>query len=94
MKTPARTIPENIARYLERCGETGKPLVATAVRSGIDQAVVIPALAEEWSLFDTLISLCANSPADLERTLVLCVVNNRKPGIARQEDIDQNRRTL
>lgn len=88
------TIPENIARYLDRCGGTGKRLFATAVRSGIDQAVVIPALAEERSLFDTLDALCANSPEDLERTLVLCVVNNRKPGIARPEDIDQNRRTL
>ncbi len=88
------TIPENIVRYLNRCGGTGKRLVADAVRPGIDQAVVIPALAEERSLFDTLASLCANSPEDLERTLVLCVVNNREPGIARPEDIGQNRRTL
>ena len=88
------TIPENIVRYLDRCGETGRRLVLTKLRSGIDQAVVIPALAEERSLFDTLDVLCANPPEEMERTLVLCVINNRNPGIARPEDIDQNRRTV
>ncbi len=87
-------IPENIARYLDRCGEAGRQVISTRLRSGIDQAVIIPALAEEWSLFDTLDALCANSAEDMARTLVLCVINNRKPDIARPEDIEQNRRTM
>jgi hypothetical protein len=44
---------------------------------GIDQVVVIPALAEERLLYRTLASIALNPGSELQRTLVLCVVNNR-----------------
>lgn len=40
-----------------------------------DQAVVIPCLAESRSLLRTLASLALNPPSELDRTLVVCVVN-------------------
>lgn len=61
---------------------------------GVELAVVIPALAEKTSLFATLASLAINPPADLRRTLVICVVNNHPYPIASQEEIDDNRQTL
>jgi hypothetical protein len=88
------TIPVNIVRYLDRCGEPGRRIVKTGLRPGMDQAVIIPALAEGKSLFDTLVALSANSLENMDRTLVLCVINNRKPGIDRPDDIEQNQRTL
>lgn len=61
---------------------------------GLAGAVVIPALAEYDRLFDTLRDLAKCGPAPLARTLVLCVINNRAPGIARDTDIADNQRTL
>lgn len=61
---------------------------------GLTQAVVIPVLAESANLFLTLGDLAA-SPADmLARTLVLCVVNNRRPDLAGREDCADNEYTL
>lgn len=62
--------------------------------AGVDAAVAIPALAEHDSLFQTLDSLNANPPAQLERTLVICVVNNRASGDAPHEAVEENRATL
>lgn len=61
---------------------------------GLTQAVVIPVLAESANLFLTLSDLAANSPGMLEKTLVLCVVNNRAPDIASADDCADNQRTL
>ncbi len=61
---------------------------------GLTQAVVIPVLAESANLFLTLSDLAANAPAMLEKTLVLCVVNNRTPNIAGEADCADNQRTL
>ena len=61
---------------------------------GLTQAVVIPVLAESANLFLTLTDLAANSPEILEKTLVLCVVNNRHPDIAGEADCADNQRTL
>jgi hypothetical protein len=69
----------------ELFGETGE---------GIEQAVVIPALAERDVLLETLRRLSANPPADLGRTLVICVVNNRREGIADAQDIENNQQAI
>jgi hypothetical protein len=61
---------------------------------GLMQAVVIPVLAESANLFHTLADLAANPPALLEKTLVLCVVNNRTPDRAAEGDVADNERTL
>ena len=43
----------------------------------IEQVVVIPAYAEKELLFATLASIAANNDRSLEKTLILCVVNNK-----------------
>jgi glycosyltransferase involved in cell wall biosynthesis len=70
-----------------------RPLVASSVKD-IEQAVVIPALAEKSSLFRTLASLTRNPSDDLRHTLVICVVNNHRPNIAAEAEIRNNRETL
>lgn len=55
-------------------------------------AVVIPALAESQRLFLTLDSLAANPPEELERFLILVVVNHRED--AQPEQKADNRETL
>ncbi len=70
-----------------------RPLVASSLKD-IEQAVVIPALAESSSLFSTLASLARNPSHDLRRTLVICVVNNHRPNIATEADIRDNQETL
>jgi glycosyltransferase involved in cell wall biosynthesis len=44
----------------------------------IAQVVVIPAYAEKEMLFHTLASIAANADASLERSLILCVINNKE----------------
>lgn len=61
---------------------------------GVECAVVIPALAERAGILGTLRSLAANPRAELARALVVVVVNNRAPGVARAEDIAGNQETL
>ena len=61
---------------------------------GLTQAVVIPVLSESANLFNTLSDLATNPPAMLEKTLVLCVVNNRTPDRAAAGDVADNERTL
>ncbi len=61
---------------------------------GVERAVVIPALAERARLLGTLRSLAANPRQELARALVVVVVNNRAPGVARAEDIADNQETL
>ena len=57
-----------------------------------EQIVVIPAYAERDSLFCTLASVAANPEAMLEKTMVLCVVNNKAASPA--EDKENNAQTL
>ncbi|MBA4421555.1 MAG: hypothetical protein C0390_00485 [Syntrophus sp. (in: bacteria)] len=70
-----------------------RPLVAASVE-GIEQAVVIPALAERDSLFRTLACIARNPSSDLQRTLVICVVNNHRPPLAAAVEITDNQKTL
>jgi len=61
---------------------------------GIRRVVVIPVLAEEERLFETLDSLDRNGAEELAETLVICVVNNRAEPHARPEQAADNQRTL
>jgi hypothetical protein len=85
-----------ILAYLQKRAMHGSwPWIEGDLRAeGLAQAVVIPVLAESANLFLTLSDLAANSPAMLEKTLVLCVVNNRQPDIAGEADCADNQRTL
>jgi hypothetical protein len=58
----------------------------------IEQVVVIPAYAEKDLLFNTLASIAANNDASLEKTLILCVINNKAD--APVADKENNRQTL
>jgi len=66
----------------------------TRSRAGVDLAVVIPALAEKASLFKTLASLAAHSPAELATTLVIAVINNHPYPLAQARQIQNNQETL
>ena len=86
--------PRNIDKYLKKYAASPmRPLLAASV-AGVEQAVVIPALAESSSLFRTLSCIAANPSSDLRRTLVVCVVNNHRPTIAAEEEIRDNQVTL
>ncbi len=85
-------IPAAVNKYQRRRAVTGPwVLSGNRVRS-IDGVVVIPALAEEQSLPETLNSLGANPARWREKFLVVVVVNNRCD--AMQPWREQNRRTL
>ena len=78
--------------YLRRYA-AGPPWTLSAGSSKeADQAVVIPAYAEKNSLFETLARLAENDEASLERTLVICVVNNKSG--APPQDRENNLQTL
>lgn len=84
-----------LAYFHKRSVHRSWPSIEGAVRAeGLTQVVVIPVLAESANLFHTLADLAANSPAMLEKTLVLCVVNNRTPDRASEGDVVDNERTL
>jgi len=81
-------------RYLAKRGCLDRwPLDATDT-NGVTQVVAIPCLAEWPGLANTLEDLAQCSGAVREKTLVICVVNNRAPGVARPEDLANNRDTL
>ncbi|MCX5823085.1 MAG: hypothetical protein NTY86_06165 [Deltaproteobacteria bacterium] len=84
----------DIDKYLKKYAVSPmRPLLAASV-AGVDQAVVIPALAESSSLFRTLSCIAANPSGELRRTLVVCVVNNHRPTVAAEEKIRDNQVTL
>jgi hypothetical protein len=88
------SLPVSIQRYLSRHARTDMYKLVAPDLGRIDQAVVIPALAEREDLFETLRRLCANPPEDLDRTLVIAVINNRREGIADAADVENNRQTM
>lgn len=87
------TYPDTIRRYRNKFALLDRPLVASG-RDGIEQVVVIPALAEKETLPATLASLARNEDAELRRTMILCIINNRPPGKALPPDIANNRETI
>ena len=88
------TIPDNIKQYRERYSVGTAWQLSAGSTEGIDNVVVIPALAESEHLFGTLASLAENPPRDLARTLVLCVINNRSPHYTPPEEFVDNQMTV
>ena len=88
------TVPRNIQKYLNRWSVVDRWCIVSRSLEGIDTVVVIPALAESKHLFTTLASLEKNPLAELERTLVICVVNNGPSSAASGKDVTDNRETL
>ena len=88
------SIPASIQQYLKwQVRDDSREFISGAC-DGIDQVVVIPALAEKEALFETLCRLSANEPQEISRTLVICVINNRKEGLSDLQDIENNRQTM
>lgn len=87
-------MPVRIGRYLKTCTEADDRPLHSGSLAGVERVVVIPALAERESLFNTIVSLSGNPPEELRDTLVLCVVNNRPPRIADPAHVADNRETL
>lgn len=86
-------IPRHIRDYEDKFALLDRPLVASEL-GGIEQIVVIPALAEKSSLPATLASLARNPDRELERSLVLCVINNRGLNISPPTEIKDNQETI
>ena len=83
-----------IGKYLERQDTLQRwPLFASCTE-GIEQVIVIPALAEHPTLFDTLDDLAKNSQEHLDMTLVICVVNNPPAPQCSDADRANNEKTL
>jgi len=89
-------LPRPVYDYLQKCGsDTAPPLMSGSdLLRNIHQVVVIPALAEKSYLFSTLASLARNDSEELERTLVICVINNRPYPHSSRESLQDNRETL
>ena len=83
-----------VAKYLENRAEPGGRPVAVGELEGISQVVAIPILAESAELEAMLASLAENPQEDLQRTLIVCVVNNRKPGLVDEDALADNRECL
>jgi hypothetical protein len=85
---------KNIAHYLERYSVGTRWSLVTNDMSRIDNAVVIPSLAEKDHLFATLASIAHNARPELDRTLVICVINNGEHRHAAPGVVDNNQDTL
>jgi hypothetical protein len=81
-----------LGKYLRTRAAGGPWELEGCARGGFAGAVVIPALAEEASLFATLASLAANPAPQLSRCLILVVVNHRASAPAAEQA--DNRRLL
>jgi len=89
------TADSGIERYLGRWSHASdRPLLRGESLEGLGQVVVIPALAERDTIFLALASLSRNDPNEIRKTLVLIVLNNRRPPHASKEDIRNNQDTL
>jgi len=87
-------LKSHIRKYLDGHAERGPWKLTAKSLDGIQHAVVIPALAEYPNIIETLHSLALNSPEELKKTLVVCVVNNRAFPNAKSDDIANNQKTL
>jgi hypothetical protein len=86
-------IPRQILEYEKKFALNLRPLISSSL-GGVEQLVVIPALAEKSSLFATLAGLSRNCRKELKRTLALCVINNRVVHSASVCDIEDNQKTI
>ena len=82
------------SKYLDRYGANKKWRPVLGAVGGVKNIVVIPVLAESRHLFKTLASLSLNDRCAIDKTLVLCVVNNSSAAVTPKDYIDDNRRTL
>lgn len=81
-----------LQRYLRRLSVSGPWMISPPQQRSYQACIVIPSMAESKSLPKTLNSLSTNNQDDLERTLVLVVINNRSNSDSRlQQD---NAKTL
>jgi len=81
-----------VRHYLEHRRIRGPWRLEGSPREGVRALVVIPALAEEGSLFESLEGLARNPASRLDDCLVMVVVNQRAS--APRELKEDNRRTL
>jgi len=90
------TLARNVSDYLRKCRLEVAPSLISGSDSfrNLSQVVVIPALAEKRHLFKTLASLARNDPKELERTLIICVINNRPFPFVSGEALQNNQETL
>jgi hypothetical protein len=86
-------IPRHIQEYENKFALFDRPLIASEL-DGIEQIVVIPALAEKSSLPATLASLARNPDRELGRSLILCVINNRGLNVSSPAEIKDNQDTI
>ncbi|MFO7569190.1 MAG: hypothetical protein R6W75_05285 [Smithellaceae bacterium] len=71
--------PALIDNYFEKYAADASVWKITAnYPKALRQVVVIPAYAENEMLFGTLVSLARNPASQLEKTLIICVVNNKQ----------------
>ena len=81
-------------KYLDKKADLERWKLVSSSQEKISQVVVIPSLAEEESLFDTLQSLASNPASELDHTLVIVVVNNRAIEFHDNRIIENNQATL
>lgn len=84
----------NKDKYLSRYAILKNRPVFVRSSKNIENAVAIPVLQEKDTLFETLASLAKNPAGDLEKTIVICVVNNHSAAVAKREEISENQETL
>lgn len=85
--------PPYVEKYLKRDAR-GPWSLAFLPPEPVEAAIVIPSLAERDNLFQTILSLVRNRNVDFRSFLLVCVINNRPAGVARQEDILNNADTM
>ncbi len=86
---------DRIRTYLAKRADLEKHAVeCTNLPGRLETVIVIPAIAEELTLPDTLESLTHCNADLLPKTLVLVVVNNHAPEFSGAEIIAENQRTL
>lgn len=83
-------MPPQLQKYRRSRAARGPWQLEGCPGEGFAGAVVIPALAEEGSLWATLESLASNPSVELAKVLVLVVVNNRA-NASGQEQADNQR---
>ncbi|MBW2562143.1 MAG: glycosyltransferase family 2 protein, partial [Deltaproteobacteria bacterium] len=88
------TVPRGIQKYLAHYSVDARWRITPGSLKEIDNAVVIPALAESDHLFTTLASLSKNPRTELAHTLVICVINNGSPDTVPADDIADNQKSL
>ena len=88
------TIPGNIGKYLVNYSVGDRWSIISESLNGIDNVVVIPAIAESGHIFKTLSSLSKNPRAEILRTLVVCVINNGDADNVPPDDFADNQYTL